>query len=801
MKFLIALIAGLLVGTGAYADVTGNITPPGGVGATIPIPLTNLVPSPPSTVLSNCTSGTATASANPISCVIGQYLPLSTVSGVDCTGATDSRAAVISALATVAGTNKTLLVDCPVYLQMGLDQTKSIFFASYTSLYFTPTGKFLVDPVGFGAFMMLDYQHSVWTNMNVEYIAGTSPSAVSSFGVAGIDYGDANAFTTALNGSGAVQQAYQQTLYNTTSGVQGLNYTSGGSFLGLGTPNVTALFQIRGNSYDLHFVGSSHIYVPNGVTADYFIPMVFNVNANWTAGQTVTAAAYPPTPSELSFPHDIVWDGFTVDGTLMGWSGSGYNLTIRHLISQRYSVLQDQSGGTNNVGGIGPYHTWFSPPHLIYMDTLVFGYGNALTNFSINIDDVLDEGIYVGTSDRMWTGAGYSNSLKVELSNDSTVRNYRSRRPDGGCEWLAAGYVSYSVAECNAEFNTSITSSPILTFAAPPTGTGAPLLNVWPYATANLPVTFSDLETKTVTFTQYSTSTSWTGALSGSPTAIASVVTAQLPAFGDRFPSNPALINATIRDKLTDTATTPTGFPTAGFNGDVAGNYSFDITVPDWPSTATYFPGMGMGGDRMTVRANVKFLACSNTTYRRGVVNNQGTAFALTNSVIDVVVNGWRSFNNTNIENLKQLIVLSSVGYVGNRVRVLDVNNNWEGVVDNGGETDTWVQEAIVTPTGSTYTTGIVFPASMAIDRIGYRVVTNLDATNGLTTVGVGCGSSPTALLAAQSHTTGQGVTPAFAPTIGCGSNAIVLTPTAGTFGTTGTLLLSVRGTEMLGSN
>ncbi len=70
MKFLIALIAGLLVGTGAYADVTGNITPPGGVGATIPIPLTNLVPSPPSTIVGNCTTSTGAPLGNGWSCSV-----------------------------------------------------------------------------------------------------------------------------------------------------------------------------------------------------------------------------------------------------------------------------------------------------------------------------------------------------------------------------------------------------------------------------------------------------------------------------------------------------------------------------------------------------------------------------------------------------------------------------------------------------------------------------------------------------------------------------------------------------------
>jgi hypothetical protein len=86
---------------------------------------------------------------------------------------------------------------------------------------------------------------------------------------------------------------------------------------------------------------------------------------------------------------------------------------------------------------------------------------------------------------------------------------------------------------------------------------------------------------------------------------------------------------------------------------------------------------------------------------------------------------------------------------------------------------------------------------------VGYKIATNLDTTNGLTTVGVGWTGSPTAILSAQGITTSTfAFTPAFAPiSLGGSSRTVLLTPTAGTFGTTGLLQLSVRGTQMTGAN
>lgn len=62
-----------------------------------------------------------------------------------------------------------------------------------------------------------------------------------------------------------------------------------------------------------------------------------------------------------------------------------------------------------------------------------------------------------------------------------------------------------------------------LVFATAPTGASSTLAVAWPYAATSEVVVFSDYESRTVTFSQNSTSVSWTGSLAGTPTINASV--------------------------------------------------------------------------------------------------------------------------------------------------------------------------------------------------------------------------------------------------------------------------------------
>jgi hypothetical protein len=236
-----------------------------------------------------------------------------------------------------------------------------------------------------------------------------------------------------------------------------------------------------------------------------------------------------------------------------------------------------------------------------------------------------------------------------------------------------------------------------------------------------------------------------------------------------------------------------------------------DVAVFGWRQfSATFTGAFGAGATTGTLAANwapvsgTYFVTFSDGETRYVSFTNGSTTVgswtALTGTPSANAVAGG-SLNN-NYDNYKNLTSLTFGGTgFNNHAHVIDVDNGWEGTLNNGIFTESWTQMWTGTPTGATYTTPIAFPSTMAIDMIAPRIGTNLDTSNGLTTYGVGCGGLPTALLAAQLATTGFTPVPTFAPTTGCGSNAILLTPTAGTFGTTGVLQLAVRGTQMLGSN
>lgn len=80
-----------------------------------------------------------------------------------------------------------------------------------------------------------------------------------------------------------------------------------------------------------------------------------------------------------------------------------------------------------------------------------------------------------------------------------------------------------------------------LVFASAPTSTSGTLAVAWPYSATSELVVFSDWESRTVTFTNASTSVSWSGSLTGTPT-----------------------VNATV-----DGFTTPPATPTFAFTSDL----------------------------------------------------------------------------------------------------------------------------------------------------------------------------------------------------------------------------------------
>jgi hypothetical protein len=85
-------------------------------------------------------------------------------------------------------------------------------------------------------------------------------------------------------------------------------------------------------------------------------------------------------------------------------------------------------------------------------------------------------------------------------------------------EPFISGYTSTTDTDLPAS-NTVTTIA--VTFTGAPTGTSATLSSAWTYQSGVWPVTFSDAEVRSVTLTYGATTATWTGAISGAPTASA----------------------------------------------------------------------------------------------------------------------------------------------------------------------------------------------------------------------------------------------------------------------------------------
>lgn len=896
----------------------------------------SLAPIASGTILGNSTGSSAAPSPNSIQNFVGQYQALSRVSGVTCesfqqtTGLTDSTTAVLGALTAVAGTNTTLLVDCPVYLQMGIGSSYSIFVSGGTNLTFTGTGQFILDSVGAPAFVFDNASNITWTNTNFFYIGQP--------GLVGIYFFNTSSFY-------ALYSAFNNTTVTSwLAAHNGNTFQSGGYAISNGQTNANALVQIRGASNNINFVGASIVAVPIAATAAGFVPAFVSFGPDWNTGFTNSGAGISssttPTTANSSEPSNITFDGWTVDGVAMGFVGGCSNCTFRNIKAYRYSDLEDgtsgtvtfsgvltggattgtlaapwagqtasyglglplgattgasgtgslgspantatitfsgsgtipvgslitvtgvtpqgyngtyavtasspgsvsyingntaaqtvagvvnqvvsalltqgqtgtgafvsgQNGGTPNTsasvanttssavaisGWAGGMGTWFSPPHLFYMNVSSTGYP-----FSVHISDVTDYGSYVGTPLRRPTGSGMINSLKLAFTNGSTVDRYQSYRPDGPGDIYA--------------------------------GNGGVLRDFYSQQDTSL----STLDGSTV--------------------------------YGLRFPNSTAYTNLVLEKvTLIDVATVPTAYPFGALASVGNNNISIKglkVIVNDWPTGATYYPGIDVQGNSIDVQADLYFNAANSSQTGRGSLFENASSPTTTNSNFDITVHGWRQLSltftaapnagdttatlanafgnfststykitlpdgeiryatltantagtitftsdgsttmplaakqpsatavavgtlNATYAQYKQRIILADNGLsTGNHAIVRDLTNGWEGVYEDGLQTEHYTQMWAGNPQGSVETLPIVFPSTMAIDRAGYRISTNLNPANSLTTIGVGCASSPTALLAAQLATTSFTPNPAFAPTTACGANPILLTPAAGTY-------------------
>ncbi len=241
----------------------------------------------------------------------------------------------------------------------------------------------------------------------------------------------------------------------------------------------------------------------------------------------------------------------------------------------------------------------------------------------------------------------------------------------------------------------------------------------------------------------------------------------------------------------------------------LATNSDFDIKLFGWRQFTVNFataPASGATGGASnplaspwTQSTGTYFVTFTNGNQRYALLTNGSTAVGSWGAALTSTVGSTASAGGAlavNYANYRNRIGLGQNGPgFSSRLHVVDVSNGLEQTVENGLETESWTQSWVGTPTGSSFATPISFPASFGVDRRGWAA-TSLDTTNGLTGVNVGWSGSTSALVTGGAVNVGLGGLPAFAPVTSAGT-PILLTPVGGTFGTTGTAQVVVRGTQM----
>jgi hypothetical protein len=726
----------------------------------------------------------------------GETLFLSTYPGVDPNGVIDSRAAVVNALAQVANTKVTLIWDCPAYLNIGLNPANTIFVNSYTNVEFTPTGLILSDAVGVPTFCFQNTHDCIWRNVKFQYCAGLSPSlngvgSQYSWGALAAPYGAATGPVVAATSTFNTTQ-----ITNYLANNWGNIFTGGATALWAGPTNGGAMFMIRGNAYRLYFVGTDcRAYVPDNLLACYFIPCLVTMDAQWNANLTVTNATVASS-ANTSVPTEIYFDHWELDGVLMGFVGSPGSWQATNIVGKRYSDVQDQSGG--NVGGAG---TPFSPPHLIYTISNYVGCQTKLFN-------TMDEGVYVGTATRRSTSSGYINSLKCSPHNGSVIDGYTSLRPDGGWQMVTDAFGGGgSFKNFYIRHDTSVGGGNFaVAFAGAP-----PLIDV------NIDGESLDLATVAQ---QYPISSATSGSNTGVNFRWRCTVqdwpqsATYYPGFA--FAGNNVIVKAElIFLNCTSTQTLRGSFCNQGT--ELLTQSDVDIRVVGWrvvPLTFTATIAAGATSATLATAGVAVTWPYTSGAYNVWFSDNEQRLVTFTNGATTATWTGGITnasgvtaaascslMNAAQVDGYKQRVLIAQSGQAwGNKIRIVDGTSGFEQTVDNGMVRETWAQYWAGTPIGATYNTAIVFPSTFAIDQYGYSVTTALDTTNGLTSVGVGWSGTPTALLAAAGITAGTNPPQPIATPVSLGGSQrqVLLTPTAGTFGTTGVMQVAVRGTRIL---
>ncbi len=346
---------------------------------------------------------------------------------VTCNG-TDEARGVAAAFAASKNGAFTLVVDCPVFVHVGMDIARPIFIDNGTSVQFTGTGLITTDNVLIPAFVLANSVGVSLLDWRVQYIGGL-PVNWDTGG-----YYD-NGLFVPQTGTPA-HPAYDQPgfAFNGLALVPWLEANRGIKFTQEAEPwegptDTSAVFYIVGATSNVQVTGLS-MFVPPAATGSQFIPVAFASNIGYNNNQNVTPQT-PLTPEYLSVPGNITFSDIDLDGYYMGWQGQFQYSLFQHIRGHRYGDLQDANGG--NVGGV---NKWFAPPHFIYLNNTSYGDTQAaLENQEVQILDVIDYGDRVGVArDSAATDQAVisGNALSLKIGGFGIeVNGYTSYRPDG----------------------------------------------------------------------------------------------------------------------------------------------------------------------------------------------------------------------------------------------------------------------------------------------------------------------------------------------------------------------------------
>lgn len=725
------------------------------------------------------------------------YVALSTFPGIDPTGLKDSWQGFVNALAFCAGTNLKLWIDCVAFLAIGTDSTRTIFIPNNSYVECAPGGRLRVDNIGVQAFAFVHTVGWHWRKVRIEYIAGTSPSAVGSFGQTAVNFNPGSAFSNVLfNG-------LQITCTNYLAANFGNTFSSGGAYNISAPVAACAIISINGACNHGEFDGLT-LYVPDGVSASRFIPCGIALFPQWAPGTAVTSSSVIGSGTAVT-PNDIIIRHLKIDGCFMGVvGGATTGLIIDGPMSIRYSDMQDDSGG--NVGG-GPYTPgggvpWFPPPHFHYIEAWSSAYGpltGRITNFH-------DQGVYVGTATRRAGAGGFMHSLKVSVSSGMKISGVESHRPDGLLDLFSDGWTNqgFSMENVSGTFDSSVVTAD----ASIVPGVRFPAIAIVGFDIDGVVV--RDLNPNP---TQFPIEGFTNGNADCSITNLKVYLNdwsgANYPGFS--FPGRNMTLKADYYFESYSSTQTGRG-PIANQSSFYGQNSHYEINFHGFRRYKLTLTGNPASGDTSATLSNPSTwsgygtVACrfvfGDGSVRYGTLTDTSASItwgdALTAAQTSAVIYA-ENVIGANLDQFKPRFLLAQTGLgVSNYAKLVDTTNGWTAIWENGKVRIEWNQWWVGTPTGSTFTLPITYPGSFVIDEVTWGVYTALDTTNGLTTVGVGWSGSATALLAAQAiaaNTASEN--PPAAVSLGGSSRTLLLTPTAGTFGTTGKATVAVRAVRV----